>query len=126
GWADGEGSPLASSPWLPPERSWNHLDGRLAQRDQLEAAVEAATSTHDRDQLAEQLCSVGLEATAVLDLADLNHDPQLQHRGHFVPMSHPIIEGQNYERLGFRLADSPPSFTRPAPTMGRDNEEVDT
>jgi len=41
-----------------------------------------------------------------------------------VPMAHPIIDGQNYEALGIRLADSPPAFTRPGPTLGRDNEEV--
>ena len=28
------------------------------------------------------------------------------------------------ETLGFRLADSPPAFTRPGPTLGRDNEDV--
>ena len=123
-WSDAEWSTLASTLSLAPERSWDHLDARLAQRELVEAAVEAATSTRDRDQLVEELRLAGIEATAVLDLADLNQDPQLQHRGHFVPMSHPIIEGQNYERLGFRLTDSPPSFTRPGPTLGRDNEEV--
>ena len=123
-WSDEEWSTLASTLSLPPEGSWDHLEGRLAQRDRVETAVEAATSSRDRDQLAEQLRSVGLEATAVLDLADLNQDPQLLHRGHFVPMAHPIIDGQNYEALGIRLADSPPAFTRPGPTLGRDNEEV--
>ena len=124
-WSDAEWSTLASTLPLAPERSWDHpLDGRLAQRELVDAAVEAATSTRDRDQLIEELRAAGIEATAVLDLADLNHDPQLQHRGHFVPMSHPIIEGQNYEALGFRLTDSSPSFTRPGPTLGRDNEEV--
>ena len=123
-WSDEEWSTLASTLSLSPEPSWDHLDGRLAQRDRVEAAVEAATSSRDRDQLAEELRSVGLEATAVLDLADLNADAQLQHRGHFVSMSHPVIGTQNYEALGIRLADSPPSFTRPGPTLGRDNEEV--
>jgi benzylsuccinate CoA-transferase BbsF subunit len=123
-WSDEEWATLASTLSLAPEESWQHLDGRLAQPDQIEAAVDAATSTRDRDQLADQLRLVGLEATAVLDLADLNGDEQLQHRGHFVPLSHPVIGSQNYETLGIRLADSPPAFTRPGPTLGRDNEEV--
>ena len=123
-WSDDEWARLVDSLSLTAEGRWQHLDGRLAERDQVEAAVEAATSSRDRDDLAEQLRAAGIEATAVLDLADLNADEQLQHRGHFVPMSHPIIEGQNYETLGIRLADSPPSFTRPGPTLGRDNEEV--
>ena len=123
-WSDEEWSRLVESLSLSPEESWQRLDGRLAQPDRVEAAIEAATSARDRDQLAEQLRSAGLEATAVLDLADLNSDEQLAHRRHFVPMSHPVIGEQNYEALGFRLADSPPAFTRPGPTLGRDNEEV--
>ena len=123
-WSDEEWSRLVDSLSLSPEEGWQHLAGRLAQPDRVEAAVEEATSARDRDQLAEQLRSAGLEATAVLDLADLNSDEQLAHRGHFEPMSHPVIGEQNYEALGFRLADSPPAFTRPGPTLGRDNEEV--
>ena len=123
-WSDEEWSRLVDSLSLSPEEGWQHLDSRLAQPDQVEAAVEVATSTRDRDELAEELRSVGLEATPVLDLADLNADEQLLHRGHFVPMSHPVIGAQNYETLGFRLADSPPALTRPGPTLGRDNEEV--
>jgi formyl-CoA transferase len=96
----------------------------LAQPDLVESVVEAATSIRDRDQLADVLRARGLEATPVLDLDDLNHDDQLQHRGHFVPLSHPVIGRQDYEALGFRLADSPPAFTRPGATLGRDNEEV--
>jgi crotonobetainyl-CoA:carnitine CoA-transferase CaiB-like acyl-CoA transferase len=123
-WSDEEWATLASTLSLAPDKSWTHLDGRLAQPDRVEAAVEAATSTRDRDQLAQELRSAGLEATPVLDLDDLNHDEQLQHREHFVEMSHPVIGSQNYEALGFRLADSPPAFSRPGPTLGRDNEEV--
>jgi benzylsuccinate CoA-transferase BbsF subunit len=123
-WSDEEWATLASTLSLTPEDRWQHLDGRSAQPDLVEAVVEAATSTRDRDQLAGQLRSAGLEATPVLDLEDLNHDEQLQQRGHFVEMSHRVIGSQNYETLGFRLADSPPAFTRPGPTLGRDNEEV--
>jgi benzylsuccinate CoA-transferase BbsF subunit len=123
-WSDEEWATLVQKLSLSPEPSWDHLDGRCAQPESVEAAVEAATSARDRDQLADELRAAGLEATPVLDLADLNEDPQLLHRGHFVPLSHPVISGQNYEALGFRLADSPPSFTRPGPTLGRDNEEV--
>ena len=123
-WSDEEWTTLVQKLSLSHEASWEHLGGRLAQPESVEAAIEAATSTRDRDQLADELRAAGLEATPVLDLADLNADPQLQHRGHFVAMSHTIISEQNYEALGFRLEDSPPAFTRPGPTLGRDNEEV--
>jgi crotonobetainyl-CoA:carnitine CoA-transferase CaiB-like acyl-CoA transferase len=60
----------------------------------------------------------------VNDLEDCYRDPQLAHRGHFHPMDHPVIGRQDYEALGFRLAASPPAFTRPGPTLGRDSEHV--
>ena len=123
-WSDDEWSTLASMLSLASNPDRAHLAGRLAQREAIDAAIEAATSSRDRDQLAEQLRAGGLEATPVLDLADLNADEQLAYRKHFVTMPHPVIGAQNYEALGFRLADSPPSFTRPGPTLGRDNEEV--
>jgi benzylsuccinate CoA-transferase BbsF subunit len=123
-WSDDEWARLVESLSLSPQPRWQQLDGRRAQREEIDAAIESATSTRDRDQLAEQLRAAGLEATPVLDLADLNADEQLAYRKHFVAMSHPVIGAQNYEALGFRLADSPPSFTRPGPTLGRDNDEV--
>jgi crotonobetainyl-CoA:carnitine CoA-transferase CaiB-like acyl-CoA transferase len=35
-----------------------------------------------------------------------------------------VIGEHDYEALGFRLGASAPTFTRPGPTLGRDNEEV--
>jgi benzylsuccinate CoA-transferase BbsF subunit len=97
---------------------------RVAREDDLDASIESWTSTRDRDELATTLRNAGIEATPVLDLTDLNDDPQLHHRAHFHPMAHPVIEGQRYESLGFRLSDSPPTFASAGPTLGRDNDDV--
>jgi benzylsuccinate CoA-transferase BbsF subunit len=123
-WSDSEWRALADSLSLSEDPRFDHLDGRLAQQDDVEALIEGATTSRDRDRLVSELRDTGVEATPVLDLTDLNEDEQLHHRGHFVPMSHPVIGEQNYEALGFRLSESPSSFTRPGPTLGRDNEEV--
>ena len=98
--------------------------GRLANVDEIEKHLEAWTATQDRDRLAARLQEAGLEANPVADLGDCRSDPQLAHRGHFIPIEHPVIGMQDYETLGFRLSDSPPRFTRPGPTLGRDNEDV--
>lgn len=100
------------------------LEGRLAHVADLEAALEAWTRTQDRDELAVACQEREIEAEPVADLGDVHDDPQLAHRRHFVPMDHPVIGRHEYEALGFRLADSPPVFTRPGPTLGRDNQEV--
>ena len=109
GWADGRFATTA---------------GRLEHVDELEKRIEEWTVTQDRDALAERLQALGIEANPVADLGDCYRDPQLAHRGHFARMNHPVIGEQDYEALGFRLAASPPRFTHPGPTLGRDNEEV--
>jgi benzylsuccinate CoA-transferase BbsF subunit len=98
--------------------------GRLSHVDELEKHIDAWTSTQDRDALAERLQGLGLEACPVQDLEDCYNDPQLAHREHFRPIDHPALGRHDHEALGFRLSDSPPRFTRPGPTLGRDNEEV--
>lgn len=125
-WSDEEWNVLlrimGSRGWTD-ERS-STVGGRIEHADELEKHLEAWTSTQDRDALAERLQAEGLEACPVQDLEDCYHDPQLAHRKHFRPMDHPVLGRHDHETLGFRLADSPPTFTRPGPTLGRDNEEV--
>jgi benzylsuccinate CoA-transferase BbsF subunit len=74
--------------------------------------------------VAEELQGIGLEAVPVFDFGDAFADPQLHHRGHFVPLSHPFLGQGAYERNGFRLSDCPGGYQRPSPTLGQDNEWV--
>jgi len=122
-WSDDEWRALAAAAGITDDRFASNA-GRLANVEAVEQALAAWTRTQDRDALAERLQSIGLEANPVQDLGDCYADPQLAHREHFRRMEHPVIGEHDYEALGFRLGDSPPRFTRPGPTLGRDNEEV--
>src|SRR5207237_9439236 len=84
--------------------------------------VEAWTRTRVRADIAEQLQAVGIEAVPVNDFGDLNIDPQLAHRGHFEPHTHPFLGLGLYERNGFRLAACPGGYDRAGPTLGQDND----
>ena len=57
-----------------------------------------------RAEVAEQLQAAGIEAVPVQDFGDLHDDPQLAHRGHFEPHTHPFLGAGLYERNGFRLS----------------------
>ncbi|MGH2792883.1 MAG: CoA transferase [Actinomycetota bacterium] len=125
-WSDDEWRTLASEAGdeqLADDR-FATTTGRLTNVEELEKHLESWTSTQDRDELAARLQSLRLEANPVQDLEDCYRDPQLAHREHFRPMDHPVLGSHAHETLGFRLSDSPPAFTRPGPTLGRDNEEV--
>lgn len=84
--------------------------------------VSAWTATRRRVDVAEQLQAAGIEAVPVNDFGDLHDDPQLAHRGHFEPLTHPFLGPGLYERNGFRLAACPGGYDRAGPTLGQDNQ----
>ncbi len=60
----------------------------------------------------------------VQTVADLLVDPQLEHRGHFRRLAHPVLGELRYEHSAVRLAESPPRLERPAPRLGEHNHDV--
>ncbi len=77
-----------------------------------------------RIEAAETLQAAGIEAVPVQDFGDLHSDRQLEHRGHFVPLTHPFLGEGLYERNGFRLSDAPGGYSRSGPTLGQDQSWV--
>ena len=51
-------------------------------------------------------------------------DPQLAERGHFHELSHPVVGRHVVESNGLRFSSAPMQFTRPAPLLAGDSEEV--
>ena len=76
--------------------------------------VEAWTRARTRAEIADQLQRAGIEAVPVQDFGDLHDDPQLAHREHFVPMTHPVVGATMYERTGTRLAACPGGYSTAA------------
>ena len=74
--------------------------------------------------VADTLQRAGLEAVPVQDFGDLHTDPQIAHREHFVPLTHPFMGPGLYEHNGFRLSDAPVGYDRSGPTLGQDQEWV--
>jgi benzylsuccinate CoA-transferase BbsF subunit len=97
---------------------------RLAHQDELDEIVSTWTKTQDRFDMEKLLQERGVAAGAVLGLFDLEHDPQLQHRQHFVPLEHHKLGPVTVEGSRFRLSRTPAQVSRPAPTWGRDNQYV--
>ncbi len=84
--------------------------------------IEAWTRTRTRLEVAEQLQAAGIEAVPVADFGDLHDDPQLAHRHHFEPHTHPFLGDGLYERNGFRLSAAASGYWRAGPTLGQDND----
>jgi crotonobetainyl-CoA:carnitine CoA-transferase CaiB-like acyl-CoA transferase len=98
------------------------------ERDRLHAItgpdVGAWTATRPPLAVAEELQAAGIEAVPVQDFGDQHRDPQLAHRGHFVPHPHPFMGPSLYERNGLRLSDAAGGYDRAGPTLGQDQDWV--
>ncbi len=98
------------------------------ERDRLVAItgpdIGAYTAVRQAIDVADTLQAVGLEAVPVQDFGDLHTDPQVAHREHFVPLTHPVMGPGLYEHNGFRLSDATTSYDRSGPTLGQDQDWV--
>ena len=102
-----------------------HYAGKLSLVEH-DRALRTAAWTGQRNALdvATQLQAAGIEAVPVQDFADVDADPQVAHREHFIELPHPEFGPGKYERNGFRLAGTPSGYDRSGPTLGQDNDWV--
>jgi crotonobetainyl-CoA:carnitine CoA-transferase CaiB-like acyl-CoA transferase len=122
-WSDDEWARLAARMGLD-DASLATFEARVARIDEVEALVSSWTATQQRIEVATALQADGIEAVPVDDFADLDVDAQLAHRQHFVPLDHPFMGPNNYERNGFRVSGLQSGYDRPGPTLGQDNDWV--
>ncbi|MFM7736151.1 MAG: CaiB/BaiF CoA transferase family protein [Alphaproteobacteria bacterium] len=112
------------SPGWASDRRFATLAGRKAAEDEIEARIAEWTRDFDRGELFRRLQAAGLDAGVVETCADLHEDPQLRHRGHFVPMHHAVIGEHPVERLGYELSETPARIERPGPRLGEHGDRV--
>jgi crotonobetainyl-CoA:carnitine CoA-transferase CaiB-like acyl-CoA transferase len=114
---------MESPPWAADPR-FATLEGRLANEAELDLGIAAFTRAFDPHELMQTLQRAGVEACAVQDFRDLQSDPQLEARGHFVAVEHPHLGALRCERSGFRLSDAPGELGRAGPTLGEHDREI--
>jgi benzylsuccinate CoA-transferase BbsF subunit len=114
---------LGRDDWLVDARFATHAD-RCRNDAELDAAIAAETKQHDGRALMERLQGAGVPAGAVLDQQMMFDDPQLKHRGHFVPIVHPEWGDFPAELFGVRMSETPVAIQRPAPLLAQHNEFV--
>jgi crotonobetainyl-CoA:carnitine CoA-transferase CaiB-like acyl-CoA transferase len=100
------------------------LSTRRVREAEIEDRLAAWTREHDGLELEMRLQARGVPAHRVLDTHDLAQDPQLAHRGHFVPVTHRAFAPAAVESARLRLSRSQPRAAEFAPWFGIDNERV--
>ena len=103
------------------------LEGRLAEQDALDAAVEAWTVRHDAFELTQQLQTARVAAYPVMGPPDLAADPNydaLRKTGVRIGPDADLSIDQLYHGVPWKLTRTPGVISRPSPLKGGHNEYV--
>ncbi len=98
-------------------------EARWQRRDEVNALMEAWTSTRNKHEVMKILAGAGVPCGACLDTGEVLADPHLHARDMIVEVQHPVRGG--YVTVGnpIKLSDSPTTIT-PSPLLGQHREEV--
>jgi len=88
------------------------------------ADLEEWTAARSNEEAMHTLQAAGVPAHAVQDSAACFADPQLQHRNHFVELTHPTQGKSVVEGARIVFDRTPAGRPHVAPTMGADNDAV--
>jgi crotonobetainyl-CoA:carnitine CoA-transferase CaiB-like acyl-CoA transferase len=90
----------------------------------LEAGIANWTASLAAEAVQESLQARGVAAHLVATVADIEHDPQLLHRGHWWETDHAVIGPMTYDGAAYRLSETRAEANRGAPLMGEHNAYV--
>ena len=90
----------------------------------MEAGILEWTAARTAEDVQAALQARGVGAHLVSTVADVEHDPQLLHRGHWWRTDHPVIGPLTYDGPAYRLSETRAEPWRPAPLMGEHNAYV--
>ena len=99
--------------------------GRKQNEDELEALVSSWTVSVTAEQAMEKLQCAGVSAGVVQNGRDMNNDPQLEGRGSYEFLEHPVLGIHRYNYPSFRLSKTPSQIRR-GHCLGEHNEYVFT
>jgi crotonobetainyl-CoA:carnitine CoA-transferase CaiB-like acyl-CoA transferase len=100
------------------------LSNRMLNRDELDQLIGEWTAGYDHIELMNILQTSGVRAGAVLNMAELAHDPNLNERGFFQKLSHPEAGTHRYPGVSWQMSRTPGELRLPAPCFGEHNRYV--
>ena len=114
---------MGNPPWSREDR-FATLQGRLANREELDGRIGKWTTEYDHMELASMLQESGVRAGAVLDTAEVTSDPHLNQRGFFEELPHPEAGTHRYPGVSWKMSRTPGRLRMPAPCFGEHNRYV--
>jgi benzylsuccinate CoA-transferase BbsF subunit len=116
---DEQWAALVARAGLPDKAEWRTAAGRRVDEDEIEALLSAWTATRRAGEIVAAL-QPAVACAPVLGVPELHTDPQIAHRGYFVPLEHPVYGLTPYSALQATLSRTPGQIRAPAPCLGQD------
>ncbi len=115
---------LGHPAWMA-ESCWMTEAQRHADRVALSERLQQETVHRGAEDLMQALQAAGVPAGVVENTEDLiKRDPQLAHRGHWVPLDHAEMGPTLYNSPPYRFTNASVGLTRSAPLLGEHTGEV--
>ncbi|KVO01974.1 CaiB/BaiF CoA transferase family protein [Burkholderia ubonensis] len=115
---------LVGRPDLGDDPALAHNDGRVAQVERIDAAIDAWTALQDRDDVLAALNEARIPAGRIYDVADIAADPHYHARGMIVDDTLPDGTPVRVPGIVPKLGATPGRITRSAPTLGEGTDAV--
>jgi benzylsuccinate CoA-transferase BbsF subunit len=114
---------LGSPSWSNEDR-FSSFAQRLINVESLDSLVQGWTQVHSDQEVMESLQKQGVPAGKVQNAGDLICDPQLNARGFFVDLHHPVLGNNITDASPVHLSNNSAVYHRTSPTHGQDNDYV--
>ncbi len=99
--------------------------GRSERADALDAELASLVARQSQKEVLATLRAAGVETEAVIHASDVDLDEQMNARGYWEEVTHPIVGPKRFPGWPMRYASrTSPWFRRPAPLLGQHNDEV--
>ena len=116
------------SPAWAQDAKWNTLEGRVANKEELDRRIGEWTATMNPQQVFDRLQRSGVPAGMDQGPDKLVWDPHLRERESVVTVQPPApwahIPPLTHPALSARLSETPAECDTPAPTQGQHNEDI--
>ncbi|MFT4152039.1 MAG: CoA transferase [Paracoccaceae bacterium] len=97
---------------------------RLENRAALTAEINKVLSTNLRAHWMEKILAAKVSCGPINEMPDIEDDPQLQARGMFVTLEHPVTGTVRLVASPLRLSETPVTYRAAPPLAGEHSEEV--
>jgi benzylsuccinate CoA-transferase BbsF subunit len=104
--------------------AWRDAAARRENAAELDATIEAITVERDGRALMQALQQRGVPAGIVQDAGEVIQDDQLNHRGHWIRLTHPEMGETLYNAAPMLMSATPARPTRAAPMLGEHTREI--